>query len=146
MLFQDWLYTVSDGIDAVNEQLGLGDRWLGAMANAAAQHDVSVQYCMALSRHLFQSLKYRAVTQIRASNDGMPNDVFKQWQIGESALLAWSLGVIPFKDNFWTTEVQCVNPYCQPHSPHARCTSESYACCIVLRITKLTRATFVCGL
>ena len=115
MLFQDWLYTVSDGMDAINQQLGLGDQWLGAMANAAAQHDISIQYCMALSRHLFQSLKYRAVTQIRASNDGMPNDVFKQWQIGESALLAWSLGVIPFKDNFWTTSVQCVNPYCQPN-------------------------------
>ena len=129
MLFQDWLYTVSDGIDAVNEQLGLGDRWLGAMANAAAQHDVSIQYCMALSRHLFQSLKYRAVTQIRASNDGMPNDVFKQWQIGESALLAWSLGVIPFKDNFWTTEVQCVNPYCQTKYLHTSNVQAAQACC-----------------
>ena len=140
MLFQDWLYTVSDGMDAINQQLGLGDRWLGAMANAAAQHDISVQYCMALARHLFQSLRYRAVTQIRTSNDGMPNDVWKQWQIGESGLLAWSLGVIPFKDNFWTTEVQCVNPYCQTVPAHYPALSTSRAPDAMLTAKRLTCA------
>ena len=110
MLFQDWLETISDGMDAVNEQPGLGDRWLRPMALAAEKASVSVQYCMATARHLFTALQYRAVTQIRVSDDGMPNDYFNQWQIGESAVLAFALGVIPFKDNFWTTSVQCANP------------------------------------
>ena len=97
MLFMDWLYTVSDGIDAVNEVIGLGELWLRQMATAAATHSVSIQYCMALARHLFASLQHPAVTQIRVSDDGMPGDVFQQWQIGESAILAFALGVIPFK-------------------------------------------------
>ena len=171
MLFQDWLYTVSDGIDAVNEVPGVGETWLRQMANGAEAAGVSIQYCMALARHLFASVQHRAVTQIRVSNDGMPNDMFNQvrdtartdthssthpflhlppspplvrveplsltlplvrtprrchctsthrlppvlcslqWQIGESAILAYALGVIPFKDNFWTTEKQCDNQY-----------------------------------
>ena len=102
---------MSDGIDAVNEQPGLGETWLRQMATGAEGAGVSIQYCMSLARHLFASVQYRAVTQIRVSNDGMPNDFFNQWQIGESAILAFALGVIPFKDNFWTTAVQCGNPY-----------------------------------
>ena len=97
MLFQDWLYTVSDGIDAINEVAGLGQTWLQQMATGADAAGVSIQYCMALARHLFASLQFRSVTQIRVSNDGMPNDFYNQWQIGESAVLAYALGVIPFK-------------------------------------------------
>ena len=123
MLFQDWLYTVSDGIDAVNEIPGIGETWLRQMATGAEAAGVSIQYCMSLARHLLASVQYRAVTQIRVSNDGMPNDVFNQWQIGESAVLAFALGVIPFKDNFWTTPVQCENPY----YPAANCTEPNTA-------------------
>ena len=96
-LFSDWLMTISDGFDAVNEVAGLGERWLHNMAMASEEAGLTIQYCMALSRHLFQALKYRSVTQIRVSDDGMPNDVFHQWQIGESAIMAFALGVMPFK-------------------------------------------------
>ena len=43
MLFQDWLYTVSDGIAAVNERPGLGETWLKQMATAAERAGVSIQ-------------------------------------------------------------------------------------------------------
>ena len=81
---------------------------------------------MATSRHLFASLKYRAVTQIRVSNDGMPDDTeWRQWQIGESAVLAFALGIIPFKDNFWTTAEQCDNPYYAGHCTEPNTVLES---------------------
>ena len=125
MLFQDWLYTVSDGMDAVNEVAGLGQTWLSQMATGADAAGVTIQYCMALARHLFASLQFRAVTQVRVSNDGMPNDVYRQWQIGESAVLAYALGVIPFKDTFWTTTTQCQNPYYAGHCTEPNTVLES---------------------
>jgi len=54
------------------------------------------------------------------SNDGMPDDV--QWRIGQSALLAYSLGVIPFKDNWWSGVYQPQNSsqyqYCNFTEPN----------------------------
>ena len=113
-LFQDWLsthYEVGTGVTALTERVGLGEMWLRQMATGATTAGVTIQYCMPLSRHLLQAVALQAVTQIRVSEDGMPDDVYPQWQIGESAPLAFALGVIPFKDNFWTTERQCNNPY-----------------------------------
>ena len=50
------------------------------------------------------------MVQVRASNDNVPgsND---NWIVGESDLLAYALGVAPFKDTFWTTNLQPGNPY-----------------------------------
>ena len=122
-LFQDWLSTHYEvgGVTALVEQVGLGEMWLKQMATAAASADVSIQYCMPLARHLFEALKLRAVTQIRVSLDGMPNDPTHQWQIGDTAILAWALGTIPFKVGYahtagcpsshcvaWTTLTVCV--------------------------------------
>lgn len=64
---------------------------------------------MPLWNDYLETVEIPSVTQIRSSNDYNPGR--KQWPIGRSSMVAWSLGLIPFKDNFWTTSVQPDNPY-----------------------------------
>lgn len=46
--------------------------------------------------------------QIRVSDDYVPNIIGSQknWNIGASSILAHSLGLVPFKDSFWSTKFQ----------------------------------------
>ena len=77
---------------------------MGAGAEAAG---VSVQLCMAYPRHALQSVEMPTATQVRASDDHMPGvDSWSQWNMGFSSLLAWAVGLAPFKDNYWSTAVQ----------------------------------------
>lgn len=43
------------------------------MGNAAAKYNITLQYCMSLSRHVLQSLEIDAVTQVRVTNDYATN-------------------------------------------------------------------------
>ena len=51
---------------------------------------------MAWPRHVMQSVAIPAVTQVRASTDYQPNN--DQWQIGDSSILTYSMGLAPSKD------------------------------------------------
>jgi hypothetical protein len=62
---------------------------------------MTIQYCMPLPADLLESTEIPAVTQTRVSGDYHPGN--GQWRIGPTSLLAWSLGLAPFKDTFWTT-------------------------------------------
>jgi len=79
------------------------------MGKAASDQGLTIQYCMPLWNDYLQSVEIQSVTQIRASDDYNPGR--KQWDIGVTSMLAWSLGLIPFKDDFWTTAQQPGNPY-----------------------------------
>ena len=48
--------------------------------------------------------------QIRVSHDNVPGVWYNQI-VGESELLAYAVGIAPFKDTFWTTAVQAGSPY-----------------------------------
>ena len=74
------------------------------MGNAAQNLGLTIQYCMSWTRHALQSVEIPAVTQIRVSGDYHPGN--DQWRIGDSAILAHSLGLAAFKDNFHTTSNQ----------------------------------------
>ena len=65
---------------------------------------------MPYPRYLLQSVEIPNVVQVRASDDNVPGSD-SNWRIGESDLLAYALGVAPFKDTFWTTSVQPGNGY-----------------------------------
>jgi len=56
---------------------------------------------MPLPLHLLQSVEIQSVTQSRASGDYNPAN--SQWQVGYSSLLLWSLGIVPYKDDFWSS-------------------------------------------
>jgi len=63
-----------------------------------------------LASDFLQSVQSTAVSQIRVSDDNMPGRL-PQWRIGKISLIAYALGMAPFKDIFWTTTVQEGNPY-----------------------------------
>lgn len=62
---QDWLNTEFDGVEAVHSDVTLGDTWLTQMASAAAKNKMTIQYCMAESRHILHALQTPVVTQVR---------------------------------------------------------------------------------
>jgi len=91
--------------------------WLAAMADAASELGLTIQYCMPLPRHMLESTKHQAVTNARASGDYHPGE--DNWDIGTSSLFYWAIGIAPSKDDWWTTEVQAGNPYAdKPTEPN----------------------------
>ncbi|KAK7089407.1 hypothetical protein V1264_024716 [Littorina saxatilis] len=113
---QDWLNKEFSGSEALLSDVDLGARWLNQMADGARKNNMSVQYCMANSRHIMQALENSVVTQARASDDYSPGSA--QWKIGISSIFAYAMGIAPFKDDFWSTTVQPNNPYhdTEPHT------------------------------
>jgi hypothetical protein len=74
---QDWLNHQTNDFIPLLTDIGLGKRWLQQMGNAADKFNITIQYCMSLSRHVLQSLEIPAVTQVRVTNDYATN-----WQYG----------------------------------------------------------------
>ena len=66
---QDWLSSQTTEFLPLLNDVNLGRRWLIQMGNGAAKYNVTIQYCMALSRHILQSLEIPQVTYARASTD-----------------------------------------------------------------------------
>lgn len=106
---QDWLYTEYEGLSELATDLNLGRQWLMQMGDGALEKDLTIQYCMSWVRHLLQAVEIPVVTQVRVSGDYHPGN--SQWQIGDSTILAHSLGIAAFKDNFHSmvVEDQCCN-------------------------------------
>ncbi|XP_039254962.2 uncharacterized protein LOC120331863 [Styela clava] len=109
MYEQDWLDVEFDGIANFKTNIHLGKTWLMNMGQAAEEHGLTVQYCMALPRHMLQSIEIPAVTQARVSGDYHPGN--DQWKIGITSMFAHALHLAPFKDTFWSTSSQPGNPY-----------------------------------
>jgi len=106
---QDWLHNEFEAMGVLYQNLTLADTWLLEMGLAAERAGLTVQYCMPWARHLLASSQIPTVTQIRASGDYQPGR--DQWRIGDSSIVIFSLGLAPFKDNFWSTTVQPGNKY-----------------------------------
>ncbi|XP_071097695.1 uncharacterized protein [Haliotis cracherodii] len=113
---QDWLNAQLLGLEALQNNLELGQRWLEQMGKGAQKNGMTIQYCMSLPREALQSLTVPTVTQARASDDYQLLD--DQWKIGITSLFAYSLGLAPSKDTFWTTEIQPGNPYDRKNGSH----------------------------
>ncbi|RUS84124.1 hypothetical protein EGW08_008098, partial [Elysia chlorotica] len=109
---QDWLNEETDQNLALVSDLDLGRRWLTQMGRAAEQFGIPIQYCMAYSRHILQSLEVPAVTQARVSDDYQPaRPDIPQYKIGITSMFADALNLAPSKDTFWSTDDQPGNPY-----------------------------------
>jgi len=104
---QDWLYNELEGTEALLTNVTLAGAWLRQMGEGAESAGVSMQLCMAYPRHTLASIQMPTATQIRASDDHVPGwEVQSQWKLGYSSLLAWAVGLAPFKDNYWSTALQ----------------------------------------
>ena len=116
---QDFLLTTFGRVKAVQSDISLGRKWLKAMGDAAMDLDIRIQYCMSWPRHVLQSVEIPVVTQVRASRDYTPgrDGHTDQWAIGDSSILAYSLGLAPSKDNFHTSQKQdkCKFPVPEPY-------------------------------
>ena len=104
------LFNLLEGVDLLTTDVTAGRTWLLQMNAGALQSGVPIQFCMAYPRHALQSLEMSQVTQIRASDDHVPSNgdfaTSHQWRIGYSSLFAWSIGIGPFKDGWYSTNVQ----------------------------------------
>lgn len=102
---QDWLYTSYDQLQHLNLNSSAARTWLLQMGEAAARHQLTIQYCMSYPRHVLQSVELPAVTNVRASADYHPGN--EQWRpLGHTSIFAWAVGLAPSKDSFWSTDVQ----------------------------------------
>nr|KAG5688829.1 hypothetical protein BaRGS_017061 [Batillaria attramentaria] len=106
-------------LDVYNYSLSLNlpyRTWLLQMGEAARATGLTIQYCMSNPRHAMQSLEIPVVTQARVSGDYRGGS--DQWQIGKVSVFADAIGIAPFKDNFWSEELQPDNHYnlTEPHS------------------------------
>ena len=64
---QDWLNHQTLDFTPLMTNITLGKTWLKQMGNAAFTNNMTIQYCMSLSRHVLQSLEIDSVTQVRVS-------------------------------------------------------------------------------
>jgi hypothetical protein len=101
---QDFMFTQYDNVAALRENATFADDWLDIMAKEAAKKDLTMQYCMPYPREYLKATEHENVITIRASDDyhaGRDN-----WKISRSSLLAHSVGLLPFKDTFYTNTAQ----------------------------------------
>ena len=66
---QDWLNKEFAGAKALVSDVTLGARWLNQMASGAVTNGMTIQYCMANSRHVMQALENSVVTQVGRHSD-----------------------------------------------------------------------------
>ena len=95
---QDWL---SDKAQT-DFNLTAPDAFLDNMAAAMAQQNLTMQYCMATTRHFLQGSKYSNLTTIRASEDRFSHTRWRNFLY--ASRLASALGIWPFTDVFVSTE------------------------------------------
>ena len=68
------------------------------MGQGAARNGINILYCMALTRHMLQSLEIENIVSFRASDDYKPGN--GQWQIGLTSAWIHAVGLAPFKGMF----------------------------------------------
>ena len=85
--------------------------WLTLMDEVATELDVSIQYCMALTRFILQSTTMPAVLSARASQDYSPCRNAQWSYLPANTILYDAVALLPFKDTFWVR--------LQPHEPTA---------------------------
>jgi hypothetical protein len=98
MYEQDWLGAQAQPV----YDLSAPRQFMGNMASAAAQRSMTLQYCMALPRHVLQTVEYGNVTTMRVSDDRFDRNRWDTFLY--TSRLASALGVWPWADVFMSTE------------------------------------------
>ncbi|CAE7747552.1 unnamed protein product [Symbiodinium sp. CCMP2592] len=106
MYEQDWMCTEYDNVEALQTNISMGDLWLHGMAAGAESSGRTVQYCMPYAYDVLSASAYPAVTNARATDDYIGRD--KQWAIGATSMFYWAIGILPFKDGFYSSNLQQV--------------------------------------
>jgi len=105
MYEQDWMVTEYEEVSALQSNISMGDLWLRGMAVGARDAGLTVQYCMPLPYDILAAAHNPAVTNARATNDYFHADGHLNWAVGATSLYYWPLGVLPFKDGFYSSSL-----------------------------------------
>lgn len=104
MYEQDWMNKEYDCADALRTNISLADDWLAGMAAGVQASARTQQYCMPYAPDILSAAAFPAVTNARASDDYFHGAVGREnWKIGATSLLYSSLGILPFKDGFYSS-------------------------------------------
>ena len=103
---QDWLMSQVTGLQYLRNGIDHADAWIKNMDDAMADRGLTMQICMPGAAHLMDAINRRSWTTSRTSIDyraGISKESY--WpQFHTINMLAYALGVWPFKDNFRTVE------------------------------------------
>ncbi len=103
---QDWLINQVLGLEYLRNHVSHADTWMQQLDDAAAGQGLTLQLCMPGAAHLLDSVDRKSVTTTRTSTD-YRLDVSKEsyWpQFHTVNMVASALGLLPFKDNFQSSE------------------------------------------
>ena len=116
MYEQDWMCTQYDTNEALQTNISLADLWLQGMAIGAASQNLTIQYCMPYANQILAAVGRKEVTNARATGDYWPST--NQWTIGGTSMFYWALGILPFKDGFFSSNLPQTG--CLPKGPELR--------------------------
>lgn len=102
MFEQDWFQYLNTDTNLTNGDTTTGDLWTAQMDAAAAEFNMSVQFCMMNPIHTLQSTRLKQMTNGRATWDNHReyNGVFT---MGQNSLLYNSLGFFASRDNVYSS-------------------------------------------
>ncbi len=103
---QDWLMKQYWGLPYLRDGVDHAELWMKSLHDAAQAQGMTIQLCMAGAAHLMDAVDRPATTTLRTSMDYRP-EVSKSlyWPLFHQVnLLAWAIGIWPFKDNFRSAE------------------------------------------
>ena len=134
MYEQDWMCTEYDLVEALQTNISMGDLWLEGMAYGVDSANITQQYCMPYAHDILSASAHKAVTNARATFDyfhtGLKHD---NWAIGATSLFYWAVGILPFKDGFYSSTYkqvggQTVGPEL---NPDRECLMATLSCAMV---------------
>jgi hypothetical protein len=102
----DWLMSHIWEIPYLRQGIGRAEKWMLDQNDAAIEQERTMQLCMAGAAHLMFTLDMPAVTTFRTSIDyHAATSKESYWPMFHTVnMLASALGVMPFKDNFHSSE------------------------------------------
>ena len=97
---QDWLASLFELSHKAGEDTNTARNFHVQMGAAAASHGIELQYCMPTTSDIIQTVESPTARFVRLSDDYCTNPL--QWKIGRVALVAEALGLVAYKDAFWS--------------------------------------------
>ncbi len=101
---QDWITTMFNNIPLLTRDIRAGENFLMWMGDAAHNHGLTIQYCMAPPGVFLYGLKLPAVTNARTGGDywaRAPKEFFIH-DITQANILCWGIGIWPSYDVFYS--------------------------------------------
>ncbi|HUI25643.1 MAG TPA: hypothetical protein VL403_06115 [Candidatus Kryptonia bacterium] len=115
---QDWMVESFLGVRGLRERPGRARAWQENLDRAAAEHGLTLQWCMATPADFFQTVTLRRLASVRTSGDYrylFDNGLNWVWFLHTNAL-ARAFSLTPFKDVFLThgaTAISAGEPYAE---------------------------------